>query len=590
MRAHGQTLVLFALTMLLLTVMVLMTLGLGARIHERQEQQEVADAAAYSEAVVTARTFNALSTMNRTLVAQMSTVAAAQSLLSWAGFYHGVLNQARDLLMDLASNGCAAPELLQARQNIMTEDRRLIDIWEPPAPLGNYGGIDGYDVRSANYIRNVLYAPTLDIAADQRALFTEMTADISPSGGGGIAARVAQKARAGSPWASNPLELYAEDQPVTRQERSAATLDPQLHPKHEVLATMAARGTDRFLSSREANVITGNMSAGNYVETRINYVMDSTGASPLVAHVTDYGTSYFGDDGPNRGSGIGEHDGYDGEALNYNDWKKQFDINNPGYGVAFKGAWAQDSGHFYFTWPNPPAGCNIGAVTEDAFGYIVTTNTNSSWSNHMWRRGNAGYGDYREWNDELNHVLDWPETGGPKPARHEFQVTPPGANSPSIWPVFVDFNQNRLDAANAKDDVYGVPKELVPIVRDYGSRTSRDPWEMRFDFKLGPSSSGQLIDLREQRTVNGISFTKSVAIATGLAYYHRGDAAGAGNSHAKEPPNFLNPFWRATLVASDVDESYANRGTDVINTLNAIDPTQASTLSLMRGQGFEAVP
>jgi hypothetical protein len=41
------------------------------------------------------------------------------------------------------------------------------------------------------------------------------------------------------------------------------------------------------------------------------------------------------------------------------------------------------------------------------------------------------------------------------------------------------------------------------------------------------------------------------ALATGLAYYHR-------PSHPdrwREPPNFLNPFWRATLVPASVESS-----------------------------------
>ena len=181
MGTRGQTLVLFSLTMLLISLMVLTTVSIGMRVKERAELQTVADAAAYSEAVVTARSFNAISVMNRVLIAEMSSVAAAQSLMSWAGFYHGTLNQARDLLLDLTAT--AAPQcdaaLLDARQRIIREDRRLIDIWEPLK--GGYEGKLGYDPRTANYLRSVLYATALQIAEDQKAIFKEMMFQVAPS-------------------------------------------------------------------------------------------------------------------------------------------------------------------------------------------------------------------------------------------------------------------------------------------------------------------------------------------------------------------------------------------------------------------------
>ena len=79
---RGQALVLFALTLLLLTLMVLMTLGFGMRAKERIEIQMASDAAAYSQAVATARTFNAISVMNRAQVAHMVAMAGTQALIS----------------------------------------------------------------------------------------------------------------------------------------------------------------------------------------------------------------------------------------------------------------------------------------------------------------------------------------------------------------------------------------------------------------------------------------------------------------------------------------------------------------------------
>ncbi|HEX4620041.1 MAG TPA: pilus assembly protein TadG-related protein, partial [Myxococcaceae bacterium] len=77
-RARGQSLLLMSLTMLLLVLMVLMTLGFGWRTHQRMELQMATDAAAYSEAVATARTFNTISLFNRAQVSQMVALAGLQ--------------------------------------------------------------------------------------------------------------------------------------------------------------------------------------------------------------------------------------------------------------------------------------------------------------------------------------------------------------------------------------------------------------------------------------------------------------------------------------------------------------------------------
>ena len=97
---RGQALVLFSLTLLLLTLMVLMTLGFGMRAKERVEIQMAADAAAYSQAVSVARTFNAIAVMNRAQIAHMVAMAGTQSLISYSGQHYAVAKE----------NGCAIPD------------------------------------------------------------------------------------------------------------------------------------------------------------------------------------------------------------------------------------------------------------------------------------------------------------------------------------------------------------------------------------------------------------------------------------------------------------------------------------------------
>ncbi|RYZ41137.1 MAG: pilus assembly protein, partial [Myxococcaceae bacterium] len=71
------------------------------------------------------------------------------------------------------------------------------------------------------------------------------------------------------------------------------------------------------------------------------------------------------------------------------------------------------------------------------------------------------------------------------------------------------------------------------------------------------------------------------ALSTGIAYYHRGRSLGV--SHWSEPPNLLNPYWRATLVPVDTDESGLD---DAINALGSSSPASADTIRELRRVGF----
>ncbi|MBS1153649.1 MAG: hypothetical protein H6Q89_5347, partial [Myxococcaceae bacterium] len=95
--SRGQNLVLFALSLMLLTLMVLMTLSFGARVKSRMELQTVADTAAYSNAVATARTLNAIAVMNRVTVAHTVSTIGTLSLISWSTLYWKHAKNARDL-------------------------------------------------------------------------------------------------------------------------------------------------------------------------------------------------------------------------------------------------------------------------------------------------------------------------------------------------------------------------------------------------------------------------------------------------------------------------------------------------------------
>ncbi len=80
---RGQTLALFAITSILVLIMALMTISIGARAKEKLELQTLADAAAYSNAVATARTYNVASLLNRTMVSHWVALAGVQAVHAW---------------------------------------------------------------------------------------------------------------------------------------------------------------------------------------------------------------------------------------------------------------------------------------------------------------------------------------------------------------------------------------------------------------------------------------------------------------------------------------------------------------------------
>lgn len=556
---RGQTLVLMGLTLLLLTLLVLMTLGLGVRVHERTEQQVVADAVAYSEAVATARTFNVTASLNRTIIAQMAAVAAGQSLLSWAGFYHGCLNQARDLLMDYQASG-ACGDVTAPLHRVLAEDRRLIDIWEPPG--GGYEGILGLDRNAGNYLKTVLYPSVVAMANTQQELYQAMVD--KASGERGIAAQIVTAANRGM-----PVPLSAPEQKTTEQERGKAVEDQQKNPAQMMRILMATLSTQRFLSSREASGVTGGLSAAEYVRRRLQEVV---GVGGLQVQIEDVGLAYVGAHGPHPTTGAtdAETQGYEQSSpVNVPEWLRWHEIKTD-VNVQPRGVWAEDYGHFRFI--STDTGCVLTDAHNESFGYLVASGPGDNLDNHMWQRGNQTYGDYRELNDESGRVSD------PPPIRHGFDVVPEDQTPPLVWPVFVDYKESALNA----NDLYGQPKSVVPIVRDYAASSHTDPWELHFKFRF--TAQGSDIDLRSKRAA-ALGDGKAIAIATGLTYYHR------GGGHWKEPPNFVNPFWRATLVASDVDEKGGNVGQTLKDTLTDLgEGDQASLLSKLQGRGFEALP
>jgi hypothetical protein len=149
---------------------------------------------------------------------------------------------------------------------------------------------------------------------------------------------------------------------------------------------------------------------------------------------------------------------------------------------------------------------------------------------------------------------------------------------PGMWPPHMDYNWGLLqDPVNA----FGQPKTYSVMQRDLGKRPPKqaDPWNLLFTFQFMKSGQGTEFDNTGLKLVSqgGTDISKAVALSAGMAYYHR---VGAGY---KEPPNFLNPFWRATLVPANIDVTGVNH---IVQSLP--DGESKSVVQALDSAGYKA--
>ena len=173
-------------------------------------------------------------------------------------------------------------------------------------------------------------------------------------------------------------------------------------------------------------------------------------------------------------------------------------------------------------------------VTRDAKSHVRSTHEDEHTDEHEWT-------GQREPDANPAHTM-----GNCKPL------------CPSVWVRTPGFQP--VDAA---DDAWGQPKAVVVLERDLTAR--RFPWELHFSFPFSATGTARAWDARgkELHGANaGLDISRQTAISTAMAYYHR-------RQHWEEFHNLLNPFWRATLVPTDVDQSgdLQKGGTDVMDAL-----------------------
>ncbi len=521
---RGQTMVLFALCLLLMALMVTLTLSMGMKVREKMEVQAVADAAAYSNAALTARVYNEIAVMNRAQIGHMVSMAGVQSLVSWSSIYRAnatavFLNYGVITLRyaALASRCCKFPTSCPQRcpcavaatvQSGITTVQVLMKV------LKKFKNFDKLDKAAAQQVRDLQDAASR-IYALQIVEYARLMLKLRHQG---LAKEIVADAAAGSAFAGE-MTAPSRGDDVTNRETGpfvGAVFPVNLINGHHLYAAMGSRGFT-FVTSRGgmATPVLNSQIKQDFMPRRDTL------------RVLNQGSGYFASS-----------------------------MNHGGYLPSGRFSWADDHGLNYVKFERAWPMCPKYDSTLPTINQLRSTDSGDPSDAHMY----------------------FPTLGFDQEPPNKRHTLGSCVRCPGIWPTFVDYSPIRVIQ---KSDNWGQPKNYAVIQRDYRVRGDGDPWNLSFTFAFNKGSPAAF-DNRGLRLADGTDISKQTALSAGIAYYHRRD-------HWKEPPNLLNPYWRATLVPLTVDAQ--GRGSDVGATLEDVGaPWAAEAWRELRNQGYQGGP
>ncbi|HEX5753172.1 MAG TPA: pilus assembly protein TadG-related protein [Archangium sp.] len=528
MRRRGQTLVVFALSLLLLVLMVTMTLSIGMKAKEKMELQTMADAAAYSNAVATARAFNSISLMNRALMGHMVALTGVESLISWSSYYRGAIQGARNAYDDpltayslIAASSCpttnvamcrcatqAILDITQTQSDLENADKQLDTQWEP---LDRAAGQEAASLQLSS------------IWEEQKDVYEALTRSVSSNPA--IATSIVSEARRGLAFGGE--DVSAKEVAINGREleggngcggNGAACLRRNAGRKlHFVDAAMGSRGYS-FVTGRGVTAP---------IRRKLRRLIPN---QDRLVSVSNSGSGYF----PAQS------------------------ISHSGPTIDATEVWGDDHGDVSIVFNRGQAPCPRSFPgTAGAEAHVRSNHRADTSDEHVWTNG------HRDPDAQIRHTMGT------------------CTQCPGIWPSHMDYNYNLVTDGG---DNYGQPKNYAVIQRDYRQRPGEgqaDPWNLMFRFRFSPKKEGVEFDNRgvELSDVNGgTDISKATALSAGIAYYRR------AGPNWQEPPNFLNPFWRATLVSAHVDDQGIK---DVRTTLNDTAPFAAEVYEALRKKEYK---
>jgi hypothetical protein len=531
--ARGQTLVMFALSALLLTLMVMMTISIGSKAKEKMEVQTLADAAAYSNAVATARTFNAISVMNRVQVAHMVGVTAVNSLISWSTYYFGSLFVARGHYQDWTDQ---FKGFLQNRPmgccswggGFPCKKGCCDGGWCGCATVGYASNLAITATLNLEWLKYLMLLRALDAQAALEAMAYRDSADyvyyfgqlpalyflydyLDKQSG---AKKLVAQAQGGNPFGG---ELSAQNWPdgVNMKELKMGAVLP-VNPiyAHHAFAAMGSR-LHPFITGRGGAAVP--LINGKFL----------TLIPPFKASSVQVGL----------GSGYLTMPPFEQHG------------SNPFL--------------TYFT--------RLVSADDHSVGPLVS-------EYHEPGAMLCPYEPSRE-----GHVKSMVNSGTSIGLHTATGMVPDNFHqlpaNMRMYPLFVDYNPfSGFDEGN----VWNQPKNFGVVQRDYSVR-QKALWNpvIKFNFSGGADST---YDNRALNLKDGTFIGRQMALATGITYYHRGNNILGYNSQV-EAPNFFNPFWRAGLTRVNVDDVGLGSG-DVENALGSY-PAAVDSFQGLKSNGFK---
>lgn len=536
---RGQNLVLLSLTMLFLALMVTMTLGIGLRIRQKHELQNLADAAAYSNAVMTARTFNNMALINRLQVSYWVAQAADQSIISWTAYAHAMANGAHNAADDILASSCGR-RLRPNVRNDLTGFRDDVKSYvqseiEGPADV-QWRAMDRAAGRESQNIQGQI--------AGLRAELTPGVVSLNP---GNLRDEFFRAVRT----QQLTVQLIAESQLDDVQ-----VIDVGQGSKPNTAAAVSMREVDCDSGGAANGPLTGDAPPGSGLCLRA-----SMNENMLFAAMGSRGNPWVTGRGqvPDRvGRRLEQirqgHGGVSmvlGAPVGSGYWSDALNDGNNANGTE---AWGDDHGAVTVSAGNCTASVPVTA-------YVKSTDLLETTDQHRWAPKLNG-ADVDP-NPDVDHTMG--------------DCTP---LCPSVWVRTIGFQPD-----DDEDNVWGQPKMVVALERNLAKH--KWPWELHFKFPFSAAGPAGEWDGRGQElhtnVGKGLSIQRQTALSTGIAYYHR-------RNHWEEFPNLLNPFWRATLAPMDVDSRLPGRTPDIARALSAPEYRwQRDSYRALIGAGFKGL-
>jgi hypothetical protein len=464
----------------------------------------------------------------------MVAMAGVESLISWSSYYRATLHGARqaydipfDVYLGISVTSCpCAPTNPACAKLCQCSTKAMSDINQAKDKLAQedqklQAKWDALD-RAAGLEARALQITS--ISDEQNDLYTQLENDLSNAR---LSGRIAKEANKGAAY-GDELEALTNDaltSVIRREIAGGESCDGNGAACTRRNAGKKLHFVYAAMGSRGFSFVTAR-GQGAFLRSKLQQLLPQ---GDTITALTNVGSGYF----PAEGS-----------------------MTHSAQTIDATEAWADDHGNLALLFGRGQAPCPMMLPgTSSPQAHVRSNHQADTSDEHTW----TGGGD----SDAQPHTM--------------------GVCTlcPGIWPPHMDYNYKSVaDSGNN----WGQPKSYAVIQRDYGKRPDgkSDPWNLFFRFRTSSANSGTVFDNRGIKLspdVGGTDISKATALSAGITYYKR------AGPRWREPPNFLNPFWRATLVSAQVDRQGVQ---DIGKVLDDSAPFSADVYKALKDKGYSA--